>query len=170
MFVAVLADADAAGSGEDLAGDEEGREVAHDVREGGLPLHQVVLVRAVGGALVVGVVLVEVDGLGAGQLGRSFGGLGHDAFARFVPEHGVARVGDLGGAVLRVGMVDVEPRSVGEDHVGQPDVLVGELAGVGGLAGEVEASRVAQRVLLLEVPAGPAGPVHRRRVGVDDLG
>src|SRR5690606_14899566 len=52
----------------------------------------------------------------------------------------------------------------------QADVLVGELAGVGGLPGEVEASRVPQRVLLLEVPAGPARPVHRRRVGVHDLG
>ncbi len=170
VFVAVLADADAAGAGEDLAGDEEGRQVAHDVREGGLPLHQVVLVRAVGGALVVGVVLVEVDGLGAGQLGGPFRGLGHDPFAGLVPEDGVAGVGDLGGAVLGVGVVDVEPCSVGEDDVGEADVLVGELAGVGGLPGEVEASRCPPRILLLEVPAGPAGPVHRRRVGVDDLG
>ena len=52
-------------------------------------------------------------------------------------------------------VVDVEPRAVGEDDVGQPDVLVGELAGVGDLARQVEPARVAQRVLLLEVPAGP---------------
>ena len=170
VFVAVLADADAAGSGEDLAGDEEGREVAHDVREGGFPLHQVVLVRAVGGAFVVGVVLVEVAGLGAGELGGSFGGFGHDALAGFVPEDGVAGVGDFGGAVFGVCVVDVQPGTVGQDHVGQADVLVGELAGVGGLACEVEAAGVPQRVFLLEVPAGAARPVHRRRVGVDDLG
>lgn len=67
-------------------------------------------------------------------------------------------------------VVDVEPGTVGEDDIGQADVLVGELAGVGGLTGEVEASRVAQRILLLEVPAGASRPVHRRRVRVDDLG
>ncbi len=154
----------------DLAGDEERRQVAHDVRERRLPLHEVVLVRAVGGALVVGVVLVEVDRLGPGDGGRPLGGLRHDPLARLVPEHRVARVGDLGRAVLGVGVVDVEPGAVGQDDVGQADVLVGQLAGVGGLAGEVEASRVTQRVLLLEVPAGAARPVHRRRVGVDDLG
>ena len=170
VLVAVLADADPAGAADHLAGDEERRQVPHDVRERGLPLHQVVLVRAVGGALVVGVVLVEVDRLGAGDLGGALGGLGHDPLARLVPEHGVARIGDLGRAVLGVGVVDVQPGAVGEDDIGQADVLVGELAGVGGLAGEVEAAGVPQRVLLLEVPAGAARPVHRRRVGVDDLG
>src|SRR5262249_60989015 len=59
---------------------------------------------------------------------------------------------------------------VGEDHIGEADVLVRELAGVRRLAGEVEAPGVPQRVLLLEVPAGTACPVHRGRVGVDDLG
>ncbi|MEU9001969.1 hypothetical protein [Streptomyces sp. NPDC048551] len=170
VFAPVLADADAAGAGDDLAGDEEGGQVAHDLREGGFPLHQVVLVRAVGGALVVGVVLVEVDRLGAGQLGGPFGGLGHDPFAGLVPEDGVERVGDLRRAVLGVGVVHVEPCAVGEDDVGEADVLVGELAVVGGLAGEVEAAGVPQRILLLEVPAGASRPVHRRRVGVDDLG
>lgn len=112
--------------------------------------------RAVRGALVVGVVLVEVDRLGAGELGRALRGLRHDALAGLVPQDGVQRVGDLGSAVLRVCVVHVQPRTVGEDDIGQADVLVGELAGVGGLAGEVEASRVPQRVLLLEVPAGAA--------------
>lgn len=170
VLPAVLADSDPSGAGHDLARDEERGQVAHDVREGGLPLHQVVLVRAVGGALVVGVVLVEVDRLGPGELGGPLGGLRHDPLAGLVPEDGVARVGDLGGAVLGVGVVHVEAGPVGEDHVGQADVLVGELAGVGHLAGEVEAAGVPQRVLLLEVPAGAARPVHRRRVGVDDLG
>ncbi|CAM5664678.1 hypothetical protein SBADM41S_02191 [Streptomyces badius] len=111
-----------------------------------------------------------VDRLGAGDGGRPLGGLRHDPFAGLVPEHRVARIGDLRGAVFGVRVVDVEPRAVGEDDIGQADVLVGELAGVGGLTGEIEASRVTQRVLLLEVPAGASRPVHRRRVGVDDLG
>ena len=64
-----------------------------------------------------------------------------------------------------MGVVDVEPRAVGQDDVGQADVLVGELAGVGDLAGQVEAARVAQRALLLEVPAGAAGTAR----GVDGL-
>ena len=51
----------------------------------------------------------------------------------------------------------------------RPEVLVGELAGVGHLARHVEAAGVAQRRLLLEVPARPAGLDRRRRVGVDDL-
>ena len=63
------ADADAARAGDHLAGDEERREVPDDVGEGRLALHQVVLVAAVGGALVVGVVLVELDGVGAGDQG-----------------------------------------------------------------------------------------------------
>lgn len=170
VLVAVLPDTDPARARDDLARDEERRQMAHDVRERRLPLHEVVLVRAVGGTLVVGVVLVEVDRLGAGDGGRPLGGLRHDPFTGLVPEHRVARIGDLRGAVFGVRVVDVEPGTVGEDDIGQADVLVGELAGVGGLTGEIEASRVTQRVLLLEVPAGTSRPVHRRRVGVDDLG
>ncbi len=167
---AVLAQAHPAGAGDHRAGDEERGEVADDVGERRRPLHQVVLVGAVGGALVVGVVLVQVDRLpvrqfqGAGRRGR------HDPLAGLVPEHGVARVGDLGRAVLGVGVVHVEPGAVGEDDVGEADVLVGQLAGVRDVAREVEAPGVAQWILLLEVPAGPPCPVHRRRVRVDDLG
>ena len=61
-------------------------------------------------------------------------------------------------------VVDVEPGAVGQDDVGQPEVLVGQLGGVGDLAGQVEAAGVAQRVLLLEVPPGPARPCRRRRL------
>ena len=75
----------------------------------------------------------------------------------------------LGRGVLRVGVVDVEPGAVGEDDVGQAEVLVGELARVGHLARQVEAARVAQRRLLLEVPAGPARLSVGAGVGVDDL-
>ena len=47
------------GTGEDLSADEEGREIADDVTERGGPIHQVVLVGAVGVALPVGIVLVD---------------------------------------------------------------------------------------------------------------
>src|SRR5690606_18289370 len=126
---------------------------------------------AVGGALVVGVVLVELDGVGAGDHGGALGGVDHDAFSGLVPDDGVAGGGALGCGVLGVGVVDVEAGAVGEDDVGEAEVLVGELGGVGDLAGEVEAAGVAEGVLLLEVPAGPAGARRRcREVGVDHLG
>jgi hypothetical protein len=71
-----------------------------------------------------------------------------------------------------VGVVDVQPRAVGEDDVGEAQLVVGLAGGVVGRA-DVEAARVAQRVLLLEVPARPAvarGPVgHAARPAVDDL-
>ncbi len=167
----VLADADPAAAGDHLAADEEGGEVPDDVGERRLAPHQVVLVGAVRGALVVGVVLVEVDRRRVRDHRRPPARLGHDPLARAVPDEGVARVRALRPRVLRVRVVDVEAGAVGEDHVGQADVLVGELGLVGDLTRQVEPTRVAQRVLLLEVPAGP--PVAgggRLRVGVDDLG
>ena len=60
-------------------------------------------------------------------------------------------------------VVDVQPGAVGEDDVGQPEVLVGQLAGVGDLAGHVEPAGVAQRRLLLEVPPGTPGPQRAPR-------
>ena len=78
-------------------------------------------------------------------------------------------VGDLGRGVLRVGVVDVQPGTVGEDDVGEAEVLVGELAGVGELPAEVEAAGVAQRRLLLEVPPGASRLDGGAGVGVDDL-
>ena len=128
---AVLADADPAGAGDDLAGDEERREVAHDVGERRLAPHQVVLVGAVGGALVVGVVLVQVDRRGArhhrGPAAAS-AMIRSPALSQRAASRGLVH---LGRGVLRVRVVDVEPGAVGEDDVGQADVLVGQLAGVG---------------------------------------
>jgi hypothetical protein len=54
--------AELAGAGEDLPRDEERRQVAHDVAERQRAVDQVVLVRAVGVALAVGVVLVDLQG------------------------------------------------------------------------------------------------------------
>ena len=61
-------------------------------------------------------------------------------------------------------MIDVEPRAVGEDDIGESDLFVGELARVGALSRQLEPAGVAQRALLLEVPPGP--PRSRRRRGV----
>ena len=78
-----------------------------------------------------------------------------------------------------MGVVDVETRAVREDDVGQPKILVGQLRRIGDFAIEVEATRVAQRVLLFEVPLGAptarvavAGHLARQEpghVGIDDL-
>ena len=169
VLAPVLPDADPAGPADHLAGDEERRQVPDDVGERRLAAHQVVLVGAVRRALVVGVVLVEQQLRRPRHLPGPDRGVEHDQLAGLVPDHRVQRRGHLGGGVLRVRVVDVEAGAVGEDHVGQPEVLVGQLRRVGDLPGQVEAAGVAQRVLLLEVPAGPPGPHGGRGVGVDDL-
>ena len=129
---------------------------------GVLARHQVVLVRAVARALVVGVVLVERDQGCAGQLRGQLARLRHDQFAGLVPPDRIEGGDDLRRGVLRVRVVDVEPSPVGEDDVGQADLLVGELARVCKIAAEVEAAGVAQRVLLVEVPPGPPTLARRR--------
>ena len=101
-------------------------------------------------------------GCGAGQRGRAAGRLGHHLLPRLVPEHDVPRVGHLGRGVLRVGVVDVQPGAVGQDDVGHPGVLVQVVVVQRLRRREVEAAGVAQRRLLLEVPARPA---RRRRLG-----
>ena len=70
-----------------------------------------------------------------------------------------------------MGVVHVQPGAVGQDDVGEAEILVGELRRVRSLGSQVEAPGVAERVLLLEVPARPARPRRSRRlVGVDHLG
>ena len=137
---------------------------------GVLPPHQVVLVGAVGRALVVGVVLVEQRSAprpgSRRRTGTRRASTCSPALSHFTTSRGLVH---SGRGVLRVRVVDVEPGAVGEDDVGQAEVLVGELAGVGDLAGHVEPAGVAQRRLLLEVPPGPAGLQRARGVGVDDL-
>ena len=64
---AVLADTHPTGAGDDLAGDEERGELGDDIGERGRPAHEEVLVGSVGGALVVSVVLVQVDAVATGQ-------------------------------------------------------------------------------------------------------
>ena len=69
-----------------------------------------------------------------------------------------------------MGVVDVEPCPVGEDDVGQPDIVVGQLAGICHVAGQGETAGVPQRVLLLVVPSGVRQPRLTRGIPVDDLG
>ena len=70
-----------------------------------------------------------------------------------------------------MGVVDVEPRTVGEDDVGQGGVLnVGGRARVSNPAPHLEAARVPQGGLVRVVPAGsPRAHPVRARVGVDDV-
>ncbi len=166
----VGAQPDPAGAGEHLPGHEERDQPADDLDERGPTIHQVVLVRTVGLALAVGVVLVQLDRQRARHLGRPPGGLHHDPLAGLVPQHDVPRAGYLGRGVLGVRVVDVEPGPVGQHHVGHAGVLVGVAVVEGAGRREVETTGVAQRGLLLEVPPGPApGRCTGRRPGVHDL-
>ena len=153
-------------AGEHLSRDEERRQVADDVCERGRAVDQVVLMGAVRIALAVGVVLVDRQGRRLGHVGRE-----HverpfeDPLPRLVVDHEVARREALRCRVLRVRVVNVVARAVGQDHVRQAEVLVGHLAT--GL--RLEPTRVAHRRLVLVVPPDLAqaprvgGDQHRRR-------
>ena len=138
-------DADPAGAGDDLPGHEKRGESGDDGRERRLPGHQVVLVRPVGGALAVDVVLVELQFRGARHAGDMPGGGLHHTLAGLVPDHRVERVGALGRGVFRVRVVDVEPRPVGQDHVGRADLVGVDHRRRPGRAAQVEAAGVPQR-------------------------
>ncbi|SLH73709.1 Uncharacterised protein [Mycobacteroides abscessus subsp. abscessus] len=162
-LVAGLADADPAGPADHLPGDEERRQTHDDLVERGVPVHQVVLVGAVGGALAVDVVLVQLQSRRAGHTGGVPGRGLHHPLARLVPDHRVQRIGDLGGGVLGVGVVDVEPRAVGEDHVRGADLVGVDHRRRPVHPAQVEATRVAQRRLHLVVP--PGAPCARHALG-----
>ena len=161
----ICLDADLAGAGVDLAGHQEGQQGGDDVVEGDRPGQQVVLVAAVAVALEVGVVLVEADGApvvaGPGAAPRA---LQQDAFTGAVEGGQVAQRVDLGGRVLRVGVIVVQARAVGEDQVAlellQRYAAVAVALQVVGLVLvveqllDLEAARVAPRVLQLVIPAG----------------
>ncbi len=135
--------------------------------------------RAVGRALAVDVVLVQLQLGGtrhAGDVPR--GGL-HHPLAGLVPDHRVQRVGALGRGVLRVRVVDVEPRAVGQDHVGRADLVGVDHRRRPRRAAQVETAGVAQRRFHLVVPAGALGALnaggggigqHRLRRGQDRVG
>ena len=55
---------------------------------------------------------------------------GHHRVAGLVVAHRVQRGGHLRAGVLRMGVVDVQPGAVGQDHVGHAEVAVGQLAAI----------------------------------------
>ena len=151
-------------AGEHLAAHEERRQVTDDAGERCGPVHQVVLVAAVRVPLAVGVVLVDGQAVARREdpLDLPQRAL-QDALPGLVVDHQRARVGALRRGVLGVRMVDVVAGAVRQDHVGQPEVLLGSLPGLHRL----EPPRVPQGRLLLVVPPDPA---ERPRVGVDQQG
>ena len=151
-------------AGVDLAGHEVGHDVVDDPPEGHRPVHEVVLVGAVGVALAVGVVLVDRDRLARGQdVARVLDGLGQDALAGLVEAHQLQGVGALGRGVLGVGVVDVVAGPVGEHGVDQVGLHLGRRRAFPGEAAGVAAGR-----LVLEVPRHLA--LEAGDVGVDQQG
>ena len=112
--LALLPASDAAGPANDGTRHHERRETSDNRIKVGDTRHLVVLVGAVGGALTVGVVLDEDDGLFALFLQACHDALG-DHLAGAVPQERIARTDRLGCGVLGVGVVDVQACAVRED-------------------------------------------------------
>ena len=138
------------------------RQARDDRRERRLAAHQVVLVRTVGRALAVHVVLVELQLRRPGHAGDVAGGGLHHPLTGLVPDHRVQRVGALGRRILRVGVVDVQPGAVGQDHVRRADLVGVHHRRRAGRPAQVEAAGVPQRGLHLVVPPGALGPLDAR--------
>ena len=153
--------ADLAGAGEDLPGDEVRHHVAHDLGERHGAVHEVVLVGAVAVALAIAVVLVDGDLLARRQQrgGRLHRAVEDQLGGPVVHDHG-ARVGALGRAQLRVGVVDVVARAVGEHRVDEVRLHLGRHLALG-----AEAPGVVAGLLVLEVPADPGGAGRRAGCG-----
>ena len=130
------------------------------------PRHQIVLVRTVRGALAVHVVLVELQLRRPRHAGHVAGGGLHHPLAGLVPDDRVHRVGALGRRILRVGVVDVEPGAVGQDHVGRADLVGVHDRRRARRPAQVEAAGVAQRRFHLVVPPGALRPLNARGGGV----
>ena len=170
----LLADADPARADDDLAGDEERDQRLGEVLEVGVARVQVVLVAAVGAALAVDVIFVELQwrarlvlgqhgDLLLPQLAYAGGGVVEDDVAGSVVDHGVKSVRAFRAGILRVPVVDVVARAVGGNHVGHPDrVCVHNRHAA--VALQVEAAGVFQRGFFRIVPAG-AGLGAQCRVG-----
>ena len=67
-------------------------------------------------------------------------------------------------------VIDVQASAVGQDHVGKPEILIRQGAGIGHAARPLPPAHVAQWRLLLEIPAGTARWDRGGGVGVHDLG
>ena len=165
----LLADPHPAGTGIDLPGQQVCGETDGERVEVDVAAHEVVLVCTVGGALAVDVVLVELE-LRVPPGGRRLdAGTVHDHLAGLVPDHSVPRGVDLGGRVLGVCVVDVEPGPVGEHPVGHAEFARVIRAG----DTQIEAACIAQRGLRVVAPVrlvGAPGALAVICVGLDHLG
>ena len=146
---------------EDLSGDEVRCEVADDLAERHRSVDEVVLVAAVGIPLAIGVVLVDDEFLARRQVPVS----GHhgslkDRFGGSIEQDDVARVGALGGREFGMGVVDVVPRAVREDGVGELRLDLGRKG-----AEWSEAASIVAWLLVGEVP-GERWSLARSGVGV----
>ena len=122
--------------------------------------------RAVRGTLAVDVVLVQLEPRRTRHAGCVPRSRFHDAFAGLVPDHGVERVGDLGRRILRMGVIDVQPCPVGENHVRGADLVRVDHRRGTAHSPQIEASGISQRRFDLVIPACALGPWHARCGGV----
>ena len=161
---AVLSFPDAAGTADDLAGDEERYERLGEGVEVGGAVVQVVFVAAVAGDFTVhiifvdfqgwaGVVVVEDGVVTAGECGHSFDGGAENMVAGRIVDQGLVGVGGFGAGVFGVGVVNIKPAPVFQYHVGNVEG-VGVDDGDGAVAFQVEATAVPQGVFGGEVPPG----------------
>ena len=135
--------------------------------------------RSVGRTFTVHVVLVQLQFGRTGNAGDvACSGL-HHPLAGLVPDHRIHRICHLGCGVLRVGVVDVEPGPVSQDHVGRADFISVDHRHRAGGAAQIETPGIPQRRLDLVVPAGalrawnPGGSrvgQHRLGGGEDRIG
>ena len=146
-----------------LPADEERRQVPDDVGERRLPAHQVVLVAAVARRPCCRCCSCRAGSARSRASSRRAGWpramTRSPALSQRTTSRGLVH---LGRGVLRVRVVDVQPGAVGEDDVGQPDVLVGELAGVGDARGR---GRTRARPAAGSPPRSPSA-VRRSRLAV----
>ncbi len=138
---------------EHLTAHEERGQVADDVAERRRAIDQIVLVRTVGIALAVAVVLVDRQARARRELARHLRQrtLQH-ALPRLVVHDQIAWRDALRRGVLGVRVIHVVARAVREDDVGESQVLVAAFSRRHGL----EPPSVAQRGLLLVVPPDPS--------------
>ena len=136
--------------------------MANDPSERGIAAHEIVLVRAVGVAFAIGVVLVKHQLLPRREQ-LCCGG--HrpldDEFPGSVVENGAAWIGDLRGRHLRMGVVDVVAGAVAKDSIDEMGLHLRRQR-----AERTEASCIGARGLINEVPADHIGA----RIGLVALG
>ncbi len=111
---------DLSGAGNDLPRDEMWEHAADEIIKRNSAIDQIVFVRAVGVPFAIGVVLVDpnVERRRKRFIDRN-GGAPEHFFTRLVVENGLTGRANFGRGIFGVSMIDVEPRPIGQDSVGQ---------------------------------------------------